>query len=82
MADHAPESVRLHRRHFPQQILNERPADGHEGVAVVETERRELVALAARQSVSPQPFRAFARYGFVSFANMLRVCATWSATEF
>jgi hypothetical protein len=27
VADHAPKSVRLYRRHFPQYILNERPAD-------------------------------------------------------
>ena len=47
MADDAAKAVRFHRRHFLQHILNHRPANRDEGVAVVETERGEFVALAA-----------------------------------
>lgn len=47
MADHAAKAVRFHRRHFLQHILNHRPANRDERVAVVEAERGEFVALAA-----------------------------------
>jgi len=57
MADDAAEAVRFHRRHFLQQILNHRPANRDEGVAVVEAERREFVALTAEvQSLSQGEF--------------------------
>src|SRR5262245_47495687 len=47
MSDHTSKGMRLHRRHFAEQILNHRPANGDKGVAVVKTERREFVAFAA-----------------------------------
>ena len=54
MAHHAPETVRLDRRQLPQQILDQRPADRRKRVAIVETERRELVALPAKVESFPQ----------------------------
>lgn len=54
MSDHAPKTLRLHRRHFPQQVLDQRPPNRREGVAVVKAKRRELVALAAEVESFPQ----------------------------
>jgi hypothetical protein len=48
MAHHAPKTVRLHRRHFAQYILDQRPPNRRKGIAVVEAERRELVAASAK----------------------------------
>jgi len=58
--------VSLHRRHFPQQVLDQGSPNRRKGVAIVEAERREPVALAADVESFPQgeftPLRFFPKF--------------------
>ena len=47
MSDDATKAVCFHRWQLAQQVLNHGARDGDEGIAIVEAERREFVALAA-----------------------------------
>ena len=62
MTDHAPKTVRLHRGHFSQQILNQCPANRRKGVAIVKAEGCELVAAPAEIKNFPQSKFAFASF--------------------
>ena len=68
MTNDAPKAMSFHWRHFLKHILNHRPANRDEGVAIIETERRELVALAAEvESLAQGQFT-----GTRSFPEFLR----------
>ena len=73
MSNHASKTVSLHRRHFSQQVLDQCSPNRCKGVAIVETERRELVALAAKVESFPQSKFTAARFSPKFFGGFVTV---------
>jgi hypothetical protein len=52
MADHAPKTVCLHRRHSSEQVLDQRSDDRRKGVAIVNAKGASLWQRRQRSNVS------------------------------